>query len=197
MRRLGASAMFLVLLAAALGIRLYPQLRRWLPAARNLGPALAPVPPPGSAPVEGPYFSDGGRVAERIIAAINRTQKSLHVAIYDLTEPDITAALANARRRGVDILIVADEGQAHEKHSEVPYLRSLGISVRLSRGYKGNRSIMHDKFAVFDGRLAETGSFNWTTSAENFNYENALFIADPAVVARFESEFQRIWAQAQ
>jgi phosphatidylserine/phosphatidylglycerophosphate/cardiolipin synthase-like enzyme len=105
--------------------------------------------------------------------------------------------LADAHRRGVEVLIVADEGQARERHSEIPYLRSQGISVRLSHGYRGDRSIMHNKFAVFDGKLAETGSFNWTTSAENFNYENALFIADPNVVARFEDEFQRIWKQAQ
>lgn len=197
MRRFASYLMFVLVLGAVLGLRFYPQLKRWLPSARNLARSVAPVAAPGSAPVEGPFFSDGGRVAERIVAAINRTQKSLHIAIYDLTQPDITAALADAHRRGVEVLIVADEGQARERHSEIAYLRSQGIPVRLSYGYRGNRSIMHNKFAVFDGKLAETGSFNWTTSAENYNYENALFIADPTVVARFEEEFQRIWKQAQ
>ncbi len=156
-----------------------------------------PVTVPGAAPVEGPYFSDGDRVADRIVAAINHTQKSLDAAIYDLTQPDIAAALEAAHRRGVEIRIVGDEHQAGEPHSEIPYLRSRGLAVRLSRGYKGNRSIMHNKFAVFDGKLAETGSFNWTTSAESYNFENAIFISDPAIVARFETEFERIWSQAE
>jgi phosphatidylserine/phosphatidylglycerophosphate/cardiolipin synthase-like enzyme len=197
MRRFASYLMFVLVLGAVLSVRFYPHLKRWLPSARNPERSAAPVAAPGSAPVEGPYFSDGGRVAERIVAAINRTRKSLHIAVYDLTQPDIAAALADAHRRGVEVLIVADQGQAFERHSEIAYLRSQGISIRLSHGYRGNRSIMHNKFAIFDGQLAETGSFNWTTSAEDYNFENALFIADPSVAARFEDEFQRIWKQAQ
>jgi phosphatidylserine/phosphatidylglycerophosphate/cardiolipin synthase-like enzyme len=197
MRRVAAYFLLFVMCLGGIGVRYYPHLRRWLSGARSLEHSLRPVAAPGSAPIEGPYFSDGGRVADRVIAAINRTQKTLHVAIYDLTHADITAALADAHRRGAEVLIVADAGQSREPHSEIFFLRSQGIPVRLSRGYRGNRSIMHDKFAVFDGRLVETGSFNWTTSAENYNYENALFIADPAAVARYEEEFQHIWSQAQ
>jgi len=188
--------MCVVIFAAVVGLRFYPQLKRWLPSPRNPERSVAPVPVPGSAPVEGPYFSDGDRVADRIIAAINHSQKSLHVAIYDLTQPHIAAALAEAHRRGVEVLLVADGRQAREPHSEIPYLRSQGVPVRLSGGYRGNRSIMHNKFAIFDGKVAETGSFNWTTSAEGYNYENALFVTDPAIAARFEKEFAHIWAQA-
>lgn len=193
-RALAYSVAFLIF-ALVVGVRYYPELKRYLPRA-TLHTAL-PVAAPGSAPVEGPYFSDGGRVAERIIAAINVTQKTLDVAIYDLTQPDIAAALVDAQRRGVAVRIIADEHQSQEPHSEIPYLRSQGIALRLSRGYRGNRSIMHNKFAVFDGRLAETGSFNWTTSAEGYNFENAIFVADPKVAGRFEEEFARIWSQAQ
>jgi phosphatidylserine/phosphatidylglycerophosphate/cardiolipin synthase-like enzyme len=196
-RRASSFVLLLLVLALAFAFRSYPRLKSWLVPAQRVEPSFAPVIAPGTAAVEGPYFSDGDRVAERIIAAVNHTQKFLHVAIYDLTHPEIAAALASARRRGVEIRIVADERQSLEPHSEIPYLRSQGVSVRLSRGYKGDRSIMHNKFAVFDGRLAETGSFNWTTSADRYNYENALFIADPAVVSRFENEFDLIWSQAR
>jgi phosphatidylserine/phosphatidylglycerophosphate/cardiolipin synthase-like enzyme len=197
MRRVASYFLLFVICVAVVSVRYYPHLRRWLSGARSLEHSLVPVAAPGSAPVEGPYFSDGGRVADRVTAAINRTQKTLHVAIYDLTYAEIAASLAAAHHRGVEVLIVADAGQSREPHSELSFLRAQGIPVRLSRGYRGNRSIMHNKFAVFDRRLVETGSFNWTTSAESYNYENALFIADPKVVARYEEEFQRIWSQAQ
>jgi phosphatidylserine/phosphatidylglycerophosphate/cardiolipin synthase-like enzyme len=151
---------------------------------------------PGTAPLEGPYFSDSDRVADRIIAAINHTKTSLDLAIFDLTHPAITAALEDAQRRGVQIRIVADQRQAAGTHSEIPFLTQRGISVRLSRGYKGDRSLMHNKFAVFDGRLAVTGSFNWTTSADSYNFENAVFISDPTAVGRFTEAFERLWSQA-
>ncbi len=194
MRRPGATLLAILIFLAVAAVRFYPDLKRWLPPRRQ---SLVPVSVPGSARIEGPYFSDGDRVADRVIAAINHTQKSLHIAIYDLTQPEIIAAIEAAHRRGVDVRIVADARQSREPHSEIPYLRSRGIPVRLSGGYRGNRSIMHNKFAVFDGRLAETGSFNWTTSAEGYNFENAIFLSDAAVVARYESEFERIWRQAE
>ncbi len=191
-KRLPATILLLLLLLAAAAYQ--SGLRRWLPGVR---PVTLPAPAPAGAAVEGPYFSDSDRVAERVLAAINRTKKTLDVAIYDLTHPDITAAIESAHRRGVEVRIVADQRQSHEPHSEIPYLISRGVPVRLSRGYKGNRSIMHNKFAVFDGRTAVTGSFNWTTSADSYNFENALFVSDPAIVARFQAEFERIWGQAR
>jgi len=194
MRHRAVSSAGLLLLVLAAASYLYRDRARWLPTVKR---SLVPVATPGAASIQGPYFSDGDRISERIIAAINHTQNSLDLAIFDLTQPDITAALAAAHRRGVKIRIVADERQAHEPHSEIPYLTSQGLAVRLSRGYKGNRSLMHNKFAVFDGRVAETGSFNWTTSAESYNFENAVFIADPVSVARFQAAFERIWARAQ
>jgi phosphatidylserine/phosphatidylglycerophosphate/cardiolipin synthase-like enzyme len=194
MRHSTAKLAAILILALLLVIRFYPHLKRSLFSSRR---STVPAAAPGAVPVAGPYFSDGDRVAEHIVAAINHTRETIDAAIYDLTQPDITAALEAAHRRGVAIRIVADERQAQQAYSEIPYLRSKGILVRLSRGYKGNRSIMHNKFAVFDGRLAETGSFNWTISAENYNFENAIFVSEPAVVVRFEDEFERIWEQAQ
>ena len=194
MKRVTLSLVAIVLFVLVVVARFSPRLSRWLGTSAR---SVAPVATPGAARVEGPYFSDGDRIAERVIAAINHSQKSIHLSMYDLTQPDIAASLEAAHRRGVEIRIVADEHQSHEPHSEIPYLASRGIPVRLSRGYKGNRSIMHNKFAVFDGKMVETGSFNWTTSADRYNFENALFISDPAVAARYESEFERIWEQAE
>jgi phosphatidylserine/phosphatidylglycerophosphate/cardiolipin synthase-like enzyme len=187
---------FLAILAVLIliAVQLY---RRHSGSPRDAAHSVLPVAAPGAAPVEGPYFSDGDRVAEHIIAAINQTQKSVHAAIYDFTEPEIAAAIEAGHRRGLDIRIVADEGQARERHSKIPQLEADGISVRLSGGYRGNRSLMHDKFAVFDGRVVVTGSFNWTISADRYNYENAIFVSDGAVAQRYEREFQHIWDAAR
>jgi mitochondrial cardiolipin hydrolase len=160
-------------------------------------PARAPVAVSGESSIQGPYFSDRDRVADRVIGAINHSRRSLDIAVYSLTQPGITAAIQAAHQRGVKVRIVTDEGQSLDRHSEIGYLKSVGIPVRLSGGFRGQRSLMHNKFAVFDGEVAETGSYNWTTSATGYNFENAVFIRDPKVSARYEEEFQHLWAQGR
>jgi phosphatidylserine/phosphatidylglycerophosphate/cardiolipin synthase-like enzyme len=182
-----------VAVLAGLGGYYWP---RATPSTAMRAPSVIPPPLSAGSALDGPYFSDVDDVGQRIVAAIHATEHTLDAAMYDLTQPEIAAALEAARRRGVNVRVVVDEGQVREAYSQVPYLRSRGLAIRLSGGYRGERSLMHDKFAVFDGRLAVTGSFNWTASAERYNFENALFVSDPAAVKRFEAEFQRIWDQA-
>ncbi len=152
---------------------------------------------PSSLSIQGPYFSDQDRIGDQIIAAINHTRRSLDIAVYSITQPEITATIEAAYRRGVRIRIVSDMGQSLDRHSEIAYLRSSGIPVRLCGGFRGRRSLMHNKFAIFDGTRVETGSFNWTTSATSYNFENAIFIDDPEIAARYEREFNHIWELAR
>ena len=189
-RRIG---LVIAALVAALAYWIYSPAGSLKPTSEH-----SAVPPvvSGSLRIDGPYFSDRDRVADRLIAAINHTQHSLDIAVYSITQPDIVAAIESAHKRGVRVRIVSDADQARDPHSEVSYLRSRGISVRLSGGFRGRRSLMHNKFAVFDGNRIETGSFNWTTSANSYNYENAILISDPEVAGRYEKEFQHLWAQA-
>jgi len=85
---------------------------------------------------------------------------------------------------------VADKVQSQGKNSEIKYLISKGIPVKIRIG-KG-RGIMHNKFAVIDEKEVITGSYNWTNNAEENNYENAVFITDPEIVKQFSSEFDRL-----
>ena len=55
---------------------------------------------------------------------------------------------------------------------------------------------MHNKFAIFDGKLMVTGSYNWTNNAEHFNYENAVFITDTNVIKEYQKDFDDIWRMA-
>ena len=192
--RFRRSSVFAIILAAVLAYGYFAGPGRQ-DATRDS--STAPVAVSGASSIQGPYFSDRDRVGDRIIGAINRTRHTLDIAVYSLTQPEIAAAIQAAHRREVKVRIVTDEGQSYDRHSEIGYLRSVGIPIRLSGGFRGSRSLMHNKFAVFDDELVETGSYNWTTSATSYNFENAIFIRDPKVSARFEEEFQHIWAQAQ
>ena len=74
--------------------------------------------------------------------------------------------------------------------------RLAALCTPASRNRAGDQAThdQHDKFAIFDGRLLVTGSYNWTSSAEAWNYENALFLDDPALITRYAVRFERLLA---
>jgi len=52
---------------------------------------------------------------------------------------------------------------------------------------------MNNTFAIFDGKLLVTGSYNWTEYSEKFNYENAIFIDDLDVIGKYKKEFDSLY----
>ena len=99
----------------------------------------------------------------------------------------------NAHNRGVEVRIVADLRQSQGMHSIAAQLKAMGIPLKVRSGI--GRGIMHHKFAVIDSRSVLTGSYNWTTNAEKYSYENAVLIEDVEVVKQFAAEFERLWGE--
>ncbi len=165
--------------------------RRAVALSLLLAAALAASSPVAPAAPE-VYFSPAGGVRQALVRQIDEATTSIDLAIFDFTAGELAEALVRARTRDVAVRIVADARQARGRHSAIPRLVAAGIEVRLLHG-KG-RGIMHHKFAVFDGRLVVTGSYNWTDSAEGQNFENALFLDDVAVVGRYAARFERLFA---
>lgn len=166
-------------------------MRQAVGAALLLACALALSHQPAPAELQA-YFSPDGGILLALLARVEAAAGSIDVAIFDFTAGGLADALVRARDRGVAVRVVADARQARGKHSAIPRLQAAGVDVHLLRGR--GRGIMHHKFAVFDGRLLVTGSYNWTESAEVSNFENALFLDDPALVARYVARFERLFA---
>ena len=159
----------------------------------GLGVALtyhpAPPIPPALYKAE-TYFSPNGSVASHIIKAIDSTKISIDLAIYDLTSNDKTSSLEQAQKRGVKIRIIADSRQTKGSHSTITELIREGFNIKITHGE--GRGIMHNKFAIFDGKSMVTGSYNWTNNAEHFNYENAIFITDPNIIVAYQKDFDNM-----
>jgi phosphatidylserine/phosphatidylglycerophosphate/cardiolipin synthase-like enzyme len=141
------------------------------------------------------YFSPRGQVRDEILKRINHTHTTLDLAMYSLTSREIAAALDEAARRGAKVRIIRDISQTHEKNDADGLLGGPNLEVRLLSGL--GRGIMHDKFAIFDGKEGFTGSYNWTENAEMDNHENALFFSDPRILAAYQKEFVRLWDEAR
>ncbi len=135
------------------------------------------------------YFSPRGGAEDAIVDAINSAKRTIDVAIYTFTSRPIARALIDAQRNGVKVRIIMDDEQASDRYSKYRYLRKNGFPIKLYRG----DGIMHNKFAVIDSEIVITGSFNWTASAEEYNYENLLIIDSPEVAKIYEDYFDRMW----
>ncbi len=143
------------------------------------------------------FFSPNGGCTDAVIYEINRARKSIDVAMYAFTSRPIARALVDAHRRGVRVRVIMDKKFAEKsRFSKHIYLMKRGIPVKLVSpppGVRGRVGLMHHKFAVIDGRVLLTGSFNWTASAEKLNYENLLVFHSEEMAAIYEREFNRIW----
>lgn len=178
---------------------------RPLPAAPGeelvRGADLPPAPQPSArrvpfngASLSAEAFSPWG-VEAHLVAALDAARVSIDVANFSFTSAPLRDALLRAKARGVAVRLVLDANQFRYLR-EMRELVALGFDVRLSRGKDGRRGVQHNKLAVLDGKLAQTGSYNWTTNAHKNNYENALFLDAPDDVAAYAAYYERIWDQA-
>jgi phosphatidylserine/phosphatidylglycerophosphate/cardiolipin synthase-like enzyme len=147
----------------------------------------------GSADLLQHCFSPGGNCARLLISWFDKAQVSIHALIYSFTLNNVRDALIRAKNRGVDVKIVMDKSNIDAPGSAFNALRSAGISVRID----SNRALMHDKFAIIDGHIIITGSYNWTNTANEENNENLVVIDNEAWAHAFEDQFQEVYRTAR
>ncbi|MBI5624671.1 MAG: hypothetical protein HY924_12905 [Elusimicrobia bacterium] len=133
-------------------------------------------------------------VEDEIVKAIKASRKTIRLALYEFKNRAVMDALARAKRRGVKIQLIVDYSNVFPKNdpdaayrmrrsNELWSLIRDGYDLRVLRGVTAY-GINHNKFAIFDGRLAQFGSYNYSFTSENSHYENALFTTQKS----------RVWA---
>ncbi len=164
-----------------------------------LGCALA-IAPAGAEMVVQTCFSPQGRCSAHIIRAIDQAKKELLVAVYAFTHDDLARALVQAKMRGVSVRVIIDrEFDSGNDKSKGRFLEGQRIPVRRISGIKSGTTnkesgLMHQKFAVIDGGIVFTGSYNWTHSADRLNDENLLLFRDAGPLAEeYRKAFFRLW----
>jgi len=135
------------------------------------------------------YFSPNGGCQDAVIQQITNAKSEILVAMYYLTEGDITKALINAKEQGINVQVFLDQSQLTEKYAKGKMLSNNGVSVR----YDNWQGLMHNKFAVIDDSIVITGSFNWTATAEAENNENLLVIKSSELAKKYKDEFLKLW----
>lgn len=155
----------------------------------SAGAKDATAPVPSASPVYSAAFTPGH--AQRLVLdTIRGAKTTLLVAAYSFTSKPVATALRDARRRGVQVFVVVDAGEAAKGYSAARFLANERVPVRVNARY----ALQHNKFIVVDGAVVQTGSFNYTASAAAHNAENVLVVNNaPELAARYGREWRRLW----
>jgi len=118
-------------------------------------------------------FTPGGGCTNKIVNLINNARKEILVQAYSFTSAPIAKSLVEAKKRGINVKVILDKSQfKHNKYSASRFLLNNNIPVWVD--YKP--AIAHNKVIIIDDNIVETGSFNYTKSAQYRNAENILII---------------------
>ena len=123
-------------------------------------------------------FSPREGAEKLVLKVIGSARSEIRMMAYALTSASVVDALIEARRRGVDVAVVADyeENVTKDKkglaRAALSALVNAGCRVRTISAYQ----IHHDKVIVADRESVETGSFNFTSSAAGRNSENVMVV---------------------
>lgn len=154
--------------------------------------ALAATPA-YSSPAVNVGFSPSQSAMQSVLDVVKNAKNTLDVEAYSFTSKPIATALIDAHKRGVKVRVVADAKANNSKYSAVTYLANNHIEVRLNDRY----AIMHNKVMIADDHTVQTGSMNYTASADTRNAENSIVLHRvPTVAAQYQKEFNRLWAES-
>lgn len=134
-------------------------------------------------------FSPGDDCVNTIVGRLQNTRQRADICVFTITDNRITNAIREADRRGIAIRIITDNEKMLDEGSDVEGLAAVGIPVRVDF----TEYHMHHKFALFDGEILLTGSYNWTRGAAAYNNENLVVTNEQRLVKRFAEAFEQLW----
>ncbi|MFY4774218.1 phospholipase D-like domain-containing protein [Metabacillus sp. RGM 3146] len=130
-------------------------------------------------------------VVDALITEIDKAQTSIDGAFYEVRYQPFVDALIRAKNRGVAIRIQTDTDYINNTFTQ--QLISAGISVK-----GDNRSaIMHDKYAIIDGKKVWMGSANTTDTDNANNYDNTILWESADLAKIYKTDFEEMFVSNQ
>ncbi len=135
------------------------------------------------------HFSPGEQPRSRIRSMLRSCRKSADICVFTISDDALSSEIYAAHQRGIQVRLISDDDKSNDLGSDVEKLARRGVPVVMDNG----PAHMHHKFAIFDGSILLSGSYNWTRSAASANSENILLTADTKIVAAFQQSFEALW----
>lgn len=145
---------------------------------------------PGGCRRQNCNFEHGPTNIGKFLSYLTRATRSLDICVFTITCDEISNAVMDMHKRGVRVRVITDDDQAETQGSDIQSFRQCGIPVKVDH----LKTHMHHKFAILDGAVLMTGSFNWTRQAVLGNQENVVILDNPFLVQQFQAQFEKLWA---
>jgi len=106
---------------------------------------------------------------------IDQSKKSIKIAMFTLTHPQIVERLVSAKKRGIAVTVAIDRYTAlGASKKSIQQLDNAGITILTSQGSQ----LLHHKWALIDDSTFILGSANWTGAAFEKNQDCLLILKD-------------------
>ena|SRR5215207_4326834 len=134
-------------------------------------------------------FPRQANLAQAVAQELTRTRKELLLALYGFNNPILAGELVNLAKRQVKVGLKIDTAKSEGGKQGLVIEKLRAAGVKIDTVARGRRN--HNKFAVIDSSTIITGSYNWTTKADE-NFENLLIVHCPEVAKKYEREWDAI-----
>ncbi len=128
-------------------------------------------------------------ITNYIIPIIAKAKTYIYIPIFYITKKELITALTDAHKRGVEIKVINDATNAHNKYSIHKELRNAGIKVK-TENYAGK---MHSKALIIDDKYSIIGSMNFSNNGEKRNDENVVIINNKEITKYLKDTFLYLW----
>lgn len=113
---------------------------------------------------------------DRILDLIEKSEDTIHIAMYNFSYKKIAKKLVKAVKRGVEIIVIFDKSKVKKDDKIYEYLKENNIKVLIAK------KKLHTKVAIFDKNIIVLGSSNWTKESFKENHEIILFSSDKKII---------------
>lgn len=145
------------------------------------------------------------KAAQHLVQFIQSAKQTLDVAIYDLKEPTVLAALKAASSKvrlrirydgGTGSKIGATSKTVDPKSPSGPAIKAATLSAFAEPIHDTGRHLMHNKFIVRDGSAVWTGSGNFTNGGLHLQDNNFMTVDSASLAAAYARAFEALTQKA-
>jgi phosphatidylserine/phosphatidylglycerophosphate/cardiolipin synthase-like enzyme len=182
---------------AALTVCLWPYHQQLLPvaASRQLSDADIAAELSGvSAQAPLSLLTEPDDTAEPVMQAIQTAHQSVDLVIYELEDPQVEQALADAQSRGIAVRVMLDNLDSfgnYPNRAAFGFLQAHAVPVEWA---PSSLAITHQKTLIIDGTQAFIMTFNLSPQYYTSSRDFAVVDAGPKDVAAIKAVFDADWS---
>lgn len=139
-------------------------------------------------------FSPEDKALINLIALVNDAQVSIRFLAFSFTDYPLAQKMIERAQAGVDVKGVFETFGSTSPRSELKTLWCANLP-NLHVRQDGNGSFLHHKVVIIDNSIVFTGSFNFSSNADDNNEENAIIIDNSEIANLYMQEFEKNWNQ--